>query len=53
LNFLATFMGTPTFLAKEREWAAAAMRRRWAGDLLGIRNPSGRAGAQTRLRGRS
>jgi hypothetical protein len=42
LNFLATDMGTPTFLAKLRLWAAAAMRRRWAGDLLGIRLiPSG------------
>jgi hypothetical protein len=36
LNFFATDMGTPTFFAKLWECAAAAMRRRWAGDLLGI-----------------
>jgi hypothetical protein len=36
LNFFATDMGTPTFFAKLWEWAAACIRRRWAGDLLGI-----------------
>jgi hypothetical protein len=36
LNFLATDMGTPTFLANDLECAAAAMSLRCEGDLLGI-----------------
>ena len=36
-NFLATFMGTPTFFANFLEWAAARINLACAGDLLGIR----------------
>ncbi len=36
LNSLATFIGTPTFLAKAGSCAAAAMRRACFADLLGI-----------------
>ena len=35
-NSRATFWGTPTFFEKAGLWAAAAIRRRWAFDLLGI-----------------
>jgi hypothetical protein len=42
LNFLATDMGMPTFLANAAECAAAAIVLRCLGDLLGIRRiPSG------------
>jgi len=39
LNSLATFIGTPTFLAKSLECEAAAIRRACLADLLGITIP--------------